>query len=88
MTQLSRHCLRLKASESRNEKQVGGGEPSWSAHLQPSLAKQAGPIADHRDMEEGEAITEGTAGHRPPRAAGLQAILHALHGVGEKPGVS
>lgn len=39
-------------------------------------------------MEEGEAITEGTAGHRPPRAAGLQAILHALHGVGEKPGVS
>ncbi|PKU37912.1 hypothetical protein llap_11782 [Limosa lapponica baueri] len=31
-------------------------------------------------------MTEGTAGHLPPRAAGLQAILHALHGVEEKPG--
>lgn len=89
MTQLSRHCLRLKASESRNEKQVeGGGEPSWSAHLQPSLAKQTGPIAVHKDMEVGEAITEGMAGHLPPKAAGLQAILHTLHGVEEKPGVS
>lgn len=89
MTQLSRHCLQLKASESRNEKQVeGGGEPSRSSHLQPSLAKRAGPIADHRDAEEGEAMTEGTAGHLPPRAAGLQAIGHALRGVEEKPGVS
>lgn len=88
MTQLSRHCLRLKASESRNEKQVeGGGELSWSAHLQPSLAKWAGPTADRRDRKEGEAMTEGTAGHLSPRAAGLQAILHALRGVEEKPGV-
>lgn len=77
MTQLSRHCLRLKASESRNEKQVeGGGEPSRSAHLQPSLPEQAGPIAGHRDTGEGEAMTEGTAGHPSLRAAGLQALLH------------
>lgn len=82
VTQLSRHCLRLKASESRNEKQVeGGGEPSRSAHLQPSLPEQEEPIADHRDTEEGEAMTEGTAGHLPPRAAGLQALLHASRGV-------
>lgn len=69
MTQLSRHCLQLKASESRNEKQVegGGGEPSRSAHLQPSLARRAEPIADHRGKEEGEVMTEGAAGHLPPR---------------------
>lgn len=82
MTQLSRHCLRLRASESRNEKQVeGGGEPCPSAHLQPSLPEQAGPTADHRDTGEGEAVTEGAAGHLPPRAAGLQALLHISHGV-------
>lgn len=69
MTQLSRHCLQLKASESRNEKQVeGGGEPSRGAHLQPSLAKRAETTAaDHRGKEEGEAMTEGAAGHLPPR---------------------
>jgi len=39
-------------------------------------------------MEEGEAMTEGTASHLPPRAAGLQAILHALRGVEAKPGAS
>ena len=81
MTQLSRHCLRLRASESRNEKQVeGGGEPSPSAHLQPSLPEQAGPIAGQRDTGEREAMTEGMAGHLPPRAAGLQ-TLHTSRGV-------
>lgn len=68
MTQLSRHCLQLKASESRNEKQVeGGGEPSRSAHLQPSLSRRVEPIADRRGKEEGEVMTEGAAGHLPPR---------------------
>lgn len=43
------------------------------------------PIADHGGEEEGEAMTEGAAGHLAPRAA---SILHALCGVEEKPGVS
>lgn len=43
------------------------------------------PIADHGGEEEGEATTEGAAGHLAPM---LASILRALYGVEDKPGVS